>query len=79
MEYSKLPIDCTRPITEFIRDQEEYFASKHGGVITRKATSDDIAKIEAELAAKKSNITFDICGELGRDKSAKRKVTRKIK
>lgn len=73
MDYSRLPIDCTKPITEFIRDQEEYFASKHGGVVTRKATLDDIAKIEAELAAKKSNITLDICGELSKERTPKKK------
>ncbi len=73
MEYNKLPIDGTKPIKEFIQDQEEYFASKHGGVVTRKATSEDIAKIEAELAAKKSNITFDIYGEVKRGRIPKKK------
>ena len=64
MEYSRLPVDCMKPITEFIQDQETYFATQHGGVTVRKATATDIAKIEAELAAKANPVTIDILGEL---------------
>jgi hypothetical protein len=47
-----------KPITEFIKDQESYFATQHGDVITRKATAADIALIEAEIAAKGKQVTF---------------------
>ena len=67
MEYSRLPIQyMQKPITEFINDQEEYFATQHGKVTVHKASAEDIAKIEAEMAsrAKREAITVNIRGEL---------------
>lgn len=64
MEYSRLPVNCLKPLAEFLQDQDEYFATQHGEVTTRKATPEDIAKIEAEIAAKDKPVTFGICGEI---------------
>ncbi|SDF52468.1 hypothetical protein [Sporomusa acidovorans] len=73
MEYGKLPVGATKPIKEFLQNQEEYFISQHGKVVTRKATADDIARIEAEIAAKKSNLTIDLCGEIKKDRNQKKR------
>lgn len=37
---------------------------QHGAIITRKAAIANIAKIEAEIAAKSKSVTVDICGEI---------------
>ncbi|HWR06154.1 hypothetical protein [Sporomusa sp.] len=64
MEHCGVPIRCMKPIAEFIKDQESYFTTQHGEVVTRKANAADIARIEAEIAAKGQRVTIDICGEL---------------
>ncbi|QDR80216.1 hypothetical protein [Sporomusa termitida] len=64
MEYCSVPINWVKPVKEVIKDQELYFATQHGDVVTRKATAADIARIEAEIAAKGKRVKLDICGEL---------------
>ena len=63
MEHCSVPPQW-KPVKDFIKDQEDYFATQHGRVITRKATATDIATVEAEIAAKGQRVTLDICGEL---------------
>lgn len=59
IEYGKkTPTKCINPITEYINEQEAYFATQHGIVTTRKATAADIARIEAEIAAKQCRQNF---------------------
>ncbi|MGL5514277.1 MAG: hypothetical protein ACRDBM_13710 [Sporomusa sp.] len=70
MEYDRLPVNCMKPLAEFLQDQDNYFATQHGEVTTRKATTEDIAKIEAEIAAKDKPVTFGIWG-IARDKAVK--------
>lgn len=70
MEYCSVPIRCIKPMEEFIKEQETYFATQHGDVVTRKATAADIARIEAEIAAKGQRVTVDICGELELNRKA---------
>lgn len=67
MEYSRLPVRCMKPITEFIQDQEQYFASQHSGVTVHRASADDIAKFEADAAAKvkREALTCCISAEIG--------------
>ncbi|HML33826.1 hypothetical protein [Sporomusa sphaeroides] len=71
MEYGRVPI---KPITEFINDQEEYFASQHGQVTTHKASAADIAQIEAEIAAKaaRTGLGYSITAEMGIKKKPER-------
>ncbi len=75
MEYGRLPIKhAIKPIADFINDQEEYFATQHGGVVVHKATPAEIAKIEAELAAKaaRSGLGYSITAEMGIKKKPER-------
>jgi len=76
MEYSRLPIQyMQKPITEFINNQEEYFATQHGGVTVHKASADDIAKFEADAAAKAKRETLTCCisAEIGGSPKAEKK------
>ncbi len=70
MDYSRVPMqylkaDCLAPEAEY--------ASKNLECRIRKATATDIARIEAEIAAKKPTITVDIMGEINRARKPEKK------
>lgn len=63
MDYGRVPMrylkaDCLLPESEY--------AEKNLHCTVRKATAADIAKIEAEITAKKPDVTVDIMGEINR-------------
>lgn len=63
MDYGRVPrqylkADCLAPESEY--------AAQNLTCKTRKATAADIAKIEAEITAKKPAVTVDITSEINR-------------
>jgi len=76
MEYARVPIKyMLKPIAEFIDDQEKYFATQHGKDTTHKASDTEIARIEAEIAAKekRTGLAYSISAEIGRKPKAEKK------
>ena len=62
MEIARVPLECVKAANDL--EPEANYAARSLKCTTRKATAADIARIEAEIAAKTKPITVDICGEL---------------
>ena len=65
IEYGRAPVGCVKAANDL--EPETKYAAKSGAVVARKATARDIARIEAEIAAKaaRADMNYSITAEMG--------------